>query len=473
MLLFRRSRRRHLHHLFGTRGAPLSSIPPRRSRIVFSLLRIVGPLYRRLGMGIPRIEIVDAQNEDSVYRNNVPASTKRIYAFRHPSPDDPQVVFTVLDALHRPGGTLHRNRSTTRRVIGASQSPIFLYGRDVPIWAGPIAAWLLPRIGAISVFHEQVQRDSMDEVYRAFRNDPSPIALAPEAQITYHNYRVAPTQRGTARLSVEAAVARRDSDTAVEVVPIGLEYRYPDRDNRRLRRLIAAIDRRIYRDGSISVVHDDAFVGALWKRWDQMISILEARYRLKTPGTDEIDAEHFNDRVARVTQAALHAGETSFGLPIDHTLDPISRVFRLRRTYWNALFPQPGTSNIENELLDLDSIRARMEARHFQLVDVTAYLDFTYLETRGIVPGAPCPPAGSTDHARLVEYVLLLGDILGRVMGHTIAARPSWRGRRCIVRFGSPIPVPPPTDRTNRGRVVATLQREIEQSLAALSCLEG
>jgi hypothetical protein len=498
------TRLKQLRHLIGGTGDPLAALPPRFSPLLQPVLRLVGPVYRRLGMGIrhltvtgreaavqavagPAVTGTEAAAGSAVRQVHAPP-VKVFFAFRHPSVDDPPIVYHVVQQLlhqTRRRGASARGRAAqhdpdSRRGSTVAKAPIVLYGRDVPVWAGPLAAWILPRIGAISVFHEQVKRDSLDEVYAAVRKSAQPIVLAPEAQVTYHNYRVAPTQRGTAHLAVEAARARAGTPGAVEVIPIGLEYRYPDRGNRQLHRLLRKVSAELdlpYRKSG-----DDP-VGHVWELYAHLFYVLETRYgvapepeastRAADPARNTELAGRFNNRLHRLIHAILATGERDAGISATPGSTPISRVFQLRRIFWERRFPPCGSSPFEKRLLDIAAMEACVTARHFQTVDLLAYLDFTYLAEAGLLPGTPIPPAGSAALARLVEYLVSLDDALSRAQGHTIARRHRWRGRRCAVRFGDAIPVAAPAERSHRHTYIAELQQRIQTALIEISAVEG
>lgn len=468
---------KHLRHLIGGAGAPLTALPPRFLPLLQPILRVAGPVYRRVGMGIQRLSVAGAEEARRCVR--IP-DTKTFFAFRHPSADDPPIVYQVVQHL------LHHARRTP---------PIVLYGRDVPVWAGPVAAWLLPRIGAISVFHEQVKRDSLDEVYAAVRERDQAIVLAPEAQVTYHNYRVAPTQRGAAHLAVEAGRARAGTSSSVSVIPVGLEYRYPDRGNRQFTALLRRIGAEIglpYRESNTDIV------GYVWELYARLFQILEARYDVApatvpsqsapSPSASQLTptspsptpnepaaatplAQRFNNRLNRLIHEILATGERAAGISPDQDSVPISRVFRLRRIYWERRFPPRTTVPFKKRLLDIAAMEARVTARHFQTVDLLGYLDFTYLTEAGLVPGAPMPAAGSSSHARLVEYLISIDDAIKRAQGHTIGQRYRWRGRHCAVRFGQPIAVAPPATRSHRHSSIQALQKQIEDALIEISVI--
>jgi len=459
-------------------------------------------------MGITRVEVIGEETTAPVAAD---PGNKVIFAFRHPSADDPPIMYSVLQGLFRRRTGLAKKNGPAESA-GSPRYPVFLYGRDVPIWGGPVVAWLLPRIGGISVFHEQVQRESLDAVYRLFRESPQPVALAPEAQVTYHNYRVAQTQRGTARLAMEATRAPGTTHDAshrqaapneeartgdnersrdVRIVPVGLEYRYSDGKHRRFRKLLDRGLRLVAPPGATpcgtSGAHTRAsdappapdnrdLVGELWRLYDLVFATLESHY----PGATEPAAvsasrgtapcaEGYNERAQRIVTAVLSAGERRLGIEPSPQDDPISRVFRLRRLYWEQRFPQTAANRLGSEMQDLVALEARVTARHFQIVDVLGYLDFTYLTEVGLVPGAPMPIASGERHARLVEYLLCAVDLAQRALGHTIGDRPVWWGRSCTVRFGPPITVPILGDRSAKSTATRQLQERIEEGLRSLS----
>lgn len=401
-----------------------------------------------------RISGVTFDNEDAALALFRDTTKKTIVVFRHPSIDDPPLVYDTVQRL--------LIRAGRRR-----EAPVFLYGRDVPVWGGGITEWILPRVGAISVFHEQVRRDSLDAVYDAFRRRKLPVALAPEAQITYHNYRVAPTQRGVAHLAVEAARARADDPETVVILPVAPEYRYPDTRHRQFAAVVERVTRRLTADaGGADGGADGASirdgVAAVWDLADHLFRILERHYRLEPAVT-------MNDRMRAIVEAALYAGEKAYGVESDDAEDTISRVFRLRSIYWERRFPMEAETPLERDLQDLVSVEARGGARHFQIVDVMAYLDFDYLLEVELHPDSEMPHAGSARHARLVEYLLSIDDVASRALGGTIAQRYQWRGRRCTMRFGTEIPVSPPPGHVGRAAHTAELQQAIETALSVIS----
>lgn len=436
--------------------------------------------------------------------NRIVASSETypFVVFRHPSPDDPIVMYHVVSrALRR-----------ARRGIADGGYPVFLYGRDVPIWGGPAVAWALPRGGAISVFHDAINRESMAEVYRAIRIQTNPMVLAPEGQITYRNYLCAPIQRGVAALAVDAADTRAatsaGSDSSVVVLPVSLEYRYPDPGwhraaavmDRILRRLGIGRDLRPRRRALATALAEQpvAWLTAAWEEYaDAMLAIHRREAPRLVHDRDETDPVPDGSGLGRLCKATRHPTEdssahdsdqppwTALQKKIDLLLElslrraevgfhlqplskPLDRLFRVRQRYWERLYPLdrgiPGS--LTRAVSDAAATEALLVSRHMQSADVLVYVDFMYLQP--IESGSLIP--GSANHARFVEYLLMLDDLLQRSVGYTVGERSAWRGRRCTVRIGDAMPIDRASEngpsRRSRAR---DLHGRIERALADLS----
>lgn len=398
-------------------GAPLLPVPPRPSALLLRLIPAIAPLYRRIGLKLAPIR------SDTASLRNVLSEpqTLTFVAFRHPSPDDAQIVY-----------------QTVRRAVAG---PVFLYGRGVPVWIGALTGWVLPRIGAFSVFPGTVNRESMALLRGALPHMPGPICLAPEAQVSYHNYRVAPIQRGTAALALDAATVA--PNRTVCILPMALEFRYPDPSGRIARRLLARAEGLL---GIKPPDNDSAAspVDRLWKILEEIIRLISIDAggaggsiadEIRADGRNAVEA--LQSRVTRALETVLASAERLFGLERGSG-DPVARVFRIRARFWERAYPLHRISGpIGTDIHDIDAVEARIAARRLETADVLSYVDISYLAEAGIVPGTEVPPAGSSAHARFAEYLLTANDLLGRMVGKTIAGRSRWPGRRCTVRQGT------------------------------------
>jgi len=327
--------------------------------------------------------------------------------------------------------------------------PVFLYARGVAVWGGPVIAWLLPRGGAISVYHNQVNRESMDQVFHELETGVQPLTLAPEAQVTYHNYRVSESQRGTAVLAEKA----RERGREIRIVPVGIEYHYPDHTGRELRRVM-----KITADALGRSAPEPGAPGVL-ELADSLIEFLHGDYANRYTrlwrlvcGASLVGTT-LQERTGLLLEVVLRVGERIFDIP--RGTNPVERIFSIRRHLYDNLFSvaaassrtgpfnggqtaaQAGDARIRETWTgplagakrDVRALDAMLASTHLELADVLAYVDFSYLD------GTPGPN-------RVAEYALILADLTNRAIGHSIGKRPSWKGRHCVVRFGDPIDLP-------------------------------
>ncbi len=364
---------------------------------------------------LARIVADDLRSKDS-------GSPRRtIIAFRHPSRDDPVVMLhTVASML--PAAARRAGIPFCRPVF-----PVFLYARGVAVWGGPVIAWLLPRGGAISVYHNQVNRESMDQVFHELETGVQPLTLAPEAQVTYHNYRVSESQRGTAVLAEKA----RERGREIRIVPVGIEYHYPDHTGRELRRIM-----KITADALGRSAPEPGAPGVL-ELADSLIEFLHGDYANRYTrlwrlvcGASLVGTT-LQQRTGLLLEVVLRVGERIFDIP--RGTNPVERIFSIRRHLYENLFSAGAASGRTGPLAgakrDVRALDAMLASTHLELADVLAYVDFTYLD------GTPGPN-------RVAEYALILADLTNRAIGHSIGKRPSWKGRHCEVRFGDPIDLP-------------------------------
>ena len=122
---------------------------------------------------------------------------------------------------------------------------IMLYGRDVPEWSGQFLAWLLPHLGAISVYPGRLHSESIATIRRCLTDSPYPVVLAPEGQVTYHNERVAALEQGTAQLAFWCVedLKKQSRTEDVVILPVCTSYHYDPRGWPPLLRLLAQLER--------------------------------------------------------------------------------------------------------------------------------------------------------------------------------------------------------------------------------------
>ncbi|NBC29741.1 MAG: hypothetical protein GVY29_07100 [Spirochaetes bacterium] len=414
-----------------TRGAAsgLEFLEPRFSRWAHAFARLVSPLYLRFGEGVARIEVDDSTILIDEFLRFYRGETRLIIAFRHPNVSDPPVLGMLF------GRQLPRMARRAGRPFNAPSFAHFLYGRGVPVWAGRVVGWLLPRLAGIPVYHRRADSRGMNAVRHAATNGRFPLALAPEGQVTYHNKAFGELEGGTGRIALWAQedLAKAGRSEEVRILPLGLEYRYDRGAGRAFDRLMVWL--RTHTGIEAGASHADAperIVSVLLRFTEGIVARLEGAYAsfypesAEGPVRDTGDAREFRKRIVGLCDAVLRAGEAAHGL--SHSGSLLDRVFRLRDAGWRCMFRDDlaTLSPLERRVADTLAEEAKILAHHMELVDVLEYID----------PGYIHPDAS---FERFLEYALNLQDLVNRVEGGTIADRTMIKGRRVVVRVGRPV----------------------------------
>ena len=221
----------------GVRPA-LRFLPPARNPWLLALAPFGSWLYVRFGNRVRREETYDIERLVRAYQLLQSGKARLIVAFRHPGVEDGTVVFRLMTGIV--------GREARRLGIRLRRPPrgYFLFGRDVPEWAGQFLNWVLPLLGAISVFPGRYDSQSIATMRRYLTDMPHPIALAPEGQVTYHNDRVARLESGTAQLGFWCLedLKKQARTEEVLIVPVCTSYHYNPRNWKGLIRLLVKIE---------------------------------------------------------------------------------------------------------------------------------------------------------------------------------------------------------------------------------------
>ncbi len=416
-------------------------VAPRFSGSVLRFARRVAGLYLRLAMGIDRVQLHEAQRlYDSIARFQA-GEQRLLIVFRHVATwDGPLIVWAVAVGLRR-WCRAHRRR------LRSMPHTHFLYGKDVLNWAGPLARWAFPRLGGVPVVNGKADRASLSTIRRLAVSGRFPLALAPEAQVTYHMFRVADLAPGASSIAAWAADGSRASQTAsdapsrpisVTLLPVAIGYDYGRDESTTLAGVIGRItvaldapDRPTDRK-PLPEPRD-----ALLSLTATLLDLLEVEYASASAGglppTVTPDAQlALQRRIDRVCAAILSRGEAIFAYSSD---DPtLARVFRLRYRIMESVYREDvdpdRLSPAERALADHRAELAAAAQRHQQIVDVLEYVRPDYIE------------AGCSTK-RLVEYALNLLDVTNRMRGGNIDSRYSPSGKHAHLLFGDPIDAVP------------------------------
>ncbi len=403
---------------------------PKVSLRVLAALRALSGPYGRMGLKLDGIEFRHAERILGALADFRDGRSRLVLAFRHPYGDEPQLLSLALSA------GLSRE---ARRLGAAAPGRVharFVHGYEVPMWSGPLVRWILPRFGAMPVYHAKLDRASVERIRSVLRDDAYPLALAPEGQSSYRSETVPRLERGTARLGFWCAgeLDKLGRPERVEVLPLSVHYRFCESDIGKIERLVARVEADCGQAGIAIREADDsegrrrALAARLVALDDRLLSMAEFYYfgaGHRREGKDR-DA-----RLKALMTEALRRGESAMGIRAEGDL--IARVYRIRQEGWDRIYPEGDASRyppLGRRLADRKAGEAWYAMRHMEFVDLCYYLDSGYIETAD----GSSPPFG-----RLVETAYSAADLASRLSGGDISQRPNTLRRTAILSIGSPI----------------------------------
>ena len=207
-----------------------SSLPAQRKRLAPS--KISGPLvflgryvswpYLKFALKFQKIEIRNAEAIVQALTEFQQGRTRLIIAFRHPYGDEPQLLFHVFERmLPRCARKLHKPLKARPRM-----RPVHDYA--VALWGDAVIRFILPRVGALPVYHTKIDTESLNAIRRVMRDGPNPLDIASEGQISYHAETLPRIEQGTIRMGLWCArdLEKEGRPEQVMVLPLSVHYRY-------------------------------------------------------------------------------------------------------------------------------------------------------------------------------------------------------------------------------------------------------
>ncbi len=431
--------------------APLDFLPAARRPWLLAFSR-PGSWLQVRSLGIRGVETSGGRHLVELYRRMQEGRARFIIAFRHPSTDDGPLVFRLMCGIAR--------REAARLGVRLPRAPrgTFLYGRDVPEWAGRWLAWFFPRLGALSVFPGQLDSQSLSAIRHYLTEAAHPLALAPEGQVSYHNEKVAALEPGTAQLAFWCSedLRRQGRTEEVFVLPVCFSYHYRESDWRGVERLLTKVEREC------GLAPLASAPGA--KPWNRLARVVRhlldraedhyARFHgvaFRQSGRGDLESQQ--RRVDALVEAALGEAERYFR--VTPRGDWMQRVLAVRHAglTWihRADLPSAGAlPPLDRALAERVAAEAWLRLRHMELADVLEYVRLDYLS-----------PDSGID--RYVESVTTLWDVVNRLEGGNISGRGTPFARSARIEIGEPIPVARYEEayRANRRRGVAEMTEDI------------
>jgi hypothetical protein len=404
--------------------APVQLAQNKVRPLVVAFFRLISPLYMKVALGFSMVRLVNAERLVRAYADFFQGKTRLLIAFRHPYGDEAQVMAYVI-------GRLIAKEAKARGIeLPLKPHAHFVHGYEVPLWAGAFERWLLPRVGALPVYHAKFDSLSIKSIRSLMKDGQYPIALAPEGQVSYSSEEPPRLESGASRICLWCAedLHKEGRSEDVVILPISIHQRWPAATEKSLDALIATMEGEC---GLAQAAGTHRFE-RLKRLGEAVLAAAEQQYRHfygadlpETPGLSN------GERLSSLRQAALVTAERSFHLKPEG--DEIRRVYRIRQTGWDRIFRSDIADldhlpALERSLADRLSGEAWYASRHMELVDLAYYLDLERLK--------------ADDPLELyIETAQNYFDLISRLKGGNISHRKNLRPKEGIVIVGKPLSV--------------------------------
>lgn len=197
-------------------------VPPRESRFWIWFFGKLLPRHLRKDHGIETWEIKGGEKLTA----SLKAGHGILMVPNHPRPSDPIALGLIVKQLNQPVNTM-------------ASAHLFRQSR--------FHSWLLPRIGAFSVYREGMDRESLKTAINILVTARCPLVVFAEGVITRTNDRLIHLQDGVAFMARTAAKQRAETSPPGRVVvhPLALRYTFQGDLEKTLTPVLDKIERRL------------------------------------------------------------------------------------------------------------------------------------------------------------------------------------------------------------------------------------
>jgi hypothetical protein len=439
-----------------------------------------------LPSGISQVTVSNVDTLVDFFHQFQQGKVRFMLAFRHIEVDDPMCGLYLLSRLvpaaaKRRGISLHYPLHTH-----------FLYDRGMPLWGGKGLGWALSLMGGVSL-HRGRHPD-----WRALRiarnlmeNGRLPLAVAPEGATNGHSEVLSPLEPGVAQLGFWCAddLVKAERAETVWIIPVGLQYHYPNPDWQRLDGLMGRLEaasglsiwslrnpdneershqynQRLLRLGTHLLTKMEEIYRRFYHRsvGEAQSSTPESLEELFQESSETL-VDTLNQRLHSLMDNALSIAENYFGISSKGNFS--DRCRRIEEAGWTYIYRQDveksGTmTSLDRGLGDWVAEEASLHQLHMRLVESFVAVDARYTLDK-------------PSFERFAETTLILFDLLARVRGDKLPARPRLGLRHAHFTVGKPISVSDrypayQTSRTAARKAIADLTEELRQALQAMIC---
>ena len=382
--------------------------------------RMAIPAYLKYALAFHCTQILMPEKIIGEIRDFQASQSRLIVALRHPYGDEPQLMFHVFENM------IPRLAKKLDMPLRRNPGLRLLHDYAVPLWSNAFIRFLLPRAGAMPVYHVKCDTGGLNNIRAVLKDGENPIGLAPEGQISYHSETLPRIEHGTVRMGFWCAsdLERAGRTEEVRILPLSVHYQYDKRDFHKIHAAVSQLESLC---GLAQSKNAKENLSSLLPRlreieWQLLIkteSFYSGTYSYRAPEAilGESEAEERQRRWNALLPAALSVAEHALGIDPGQE-DLVQRMYRVRLEGWARVYPEEALdslSPLELAFADRRAGEGWFAMRHMELVDLMSYHDVTYL--------AYDDPAPSDN--RIVESVLNLQDLCGRLMGGNITNRPN------------------------------------------------
>ena len=408
--------------------------PSRHSAPFLRLGRLLMPVYLKSALAFEGVTILSPERILSELRDFQSNRSRLIVAFRHPYGDEAQLLFHVFENM------LPRLAKQSGRPLLRQPGLRLVHDYAVPLWGDAFIRFLLPRAGAMPVYHVKCETNSLSNIRAVLRDGPNPLGLAPEGQISYHSETLPRIELGTVRMGFWCAsdLERAGRAEEVRILPISVHYEYDARDYHKIHAIIRRLELLLSLDSPPIV--NSTRLSALLPRLDaierRLLTHTEQfyhdtyHYAVPESVSGESEAQERQRRWNALLPAALSVAEHTLGIDPGQE-DLVQRMYRVRLEGWNRVKPEESLnalSPLELALADRRAGEAWFAMRHMELVDLMSYHDVSYVNS----------DAPGWDN-RIVEHTINLQDLASRLMAGNVSNRPNSIRKRAVVVPGERI----------------------------------
>lgn len=251
---------------------PYRFVPPHRGWFWPTLVQFWLPRILDRSHGITRVECRGIEH----LKRSLDAGHGILLAPNHCRPCDPLVLGMLGRELNQPFFTM-------------ASAHLFLNGG--------LLAWLLPRVGAFSVYREGMDREALKTAIDILKEAKRPLVIFPEGVISRTNDRLNNLQDGVAFIARSAAKQRLAANPPGNVVvhPVAIRYLFKGELDKTLALVLDDIERRLSWQPQRGV----PVIERIYKLGFALLCLKEMEY-LGAPQTDEVA-----DRLSRLIDQIL------------------------------------------------------------------------------------------------------------------------------------------------------------------------